>query len=93
MNMTPINNAFTYSTTIVTHQLLPIYSSVCIFCNNQDSIALLQDGSFRQCAKCRKQFRPIIQQKKQPVKAQQPPQIKNEPRLFHPFYLPNPTQK
>jgi hypothetical protein len=33
------------------------FSPVCIFCSFGDSIALVDDGSFRSCKKCRRQFK------------------------------------
>ena len=37
------------------------FSQVCIFCSSKDSTALINDGSFRQCNKCKKHFKAIIQ--------------------------------
>lgn len=62
MNYTPVNNAFitphvnnsTYGGNIV-------YSPQCVFCGHDVSIQLMNDGgSFRQCQKCRKNFRARI---------------------------------
>lgn len=36
------------------------YSKKCIYCLNNDSNALLIDGSFRKCVKCNKHFKAII---------------------------------
>jgi hypothetical protein len=37
------------------------YSSKCIYCNNNESISLINDGGcFRRCVKCRKEFRATI---------------------------------
>ena len=36
------------------------YSSQCIYCLNTNSIALLNDGSFRKCYQCKKHFKPKI---------------------------------
>ena len=39
------------------------YSSQCIFCSNNESIALMQNqdnGSFRRCTGCKKEFRAKI---------------------------------
>ena len=33
------------------------FSSVCIFCSFSDPSALVPDGSFRSCKKCKKQFK------------------------------------
>ena len=54
-----LNDAFNFDTTIQYKSPI-IYSSICIFCKNNDSVALIQDGSFRQCLKCRKQFKSEI---------------------------------
>jgi hypothetical protein len=62
MNFTPLDDAFkihhtnpnTYSGTIY-------YSPVCIFCLNPNSTSLMNDGgAFRQCNKCRKNFRATV---------------------------------
>lgn len=37
-----------------------IFSPICIFCSSKDSISLTNDGSFRQCNRCKKQFRAFI---------------------------------
>ena len=37
-----------------------IYSSQCIYCLHIHSDALLEDGSFRKCLKCKKHFKPKI---------------------------------
>ena len=100
MNMTPLDQAFDYSTPLTTRQFqLPTYSQTCIYCSNQESISLMNDGgSFRQCLKCRKQFRAqiIVETKKdsaiQKEQRQQAPPKKNEVSAHHPFYLPNPTK-
>jgi hypothetical protein len=40
----------------------PMYSNKCIFCSCTQTIPLTNDGgSFRQCSKCNKQFKAIIQ--------------------------------
>lgn len=59
MNYTPIDNAF--STQHVNNRTYGgkiVYSPQCVFCGNETSIALMNDGgSFRQCQRCRKNFR------------------------------------
>ena len=100
MNMTPLDQAFDYSTPLSINQFhLPKYSPICIYCSNPESISLMHDrGSFRQCLKCRKQFRAqiIVETKKdsaiQKEQRQQAPPKKNEVSAHHPFYLPNPTK-
>lgn len=65
MNYTPLDEAYkihhvspnTYSGNLA-------YSTTCIYCSHNQTIPLMQDrdgGSFRQCGKCRKQFRaPVL---------------------------------
>ena len=92
MNMTPVDQAFDYSTPLTTRQFqLPKYSQTCIYCSNQESISLMNDGgSFRQCVKCRKQFRAQIQQEQKQPEQRQRVQIKKiEVSAHHPYYLPN----
>ena len=92
MNMTPLDQAFDYSTPLSINQFhLPKYSPICIYCSNPESISLMHDrGSFRQCLKCRKQFRAQIQQEqKQPEQRQSVKINKIEISAHHPYYLPN----
>ena len=95
MNMTPLDQAFDYSTPLSINQFhLPKYSPICIYCSNPESISLMNDGgSFRQCLNCRKQFRAQIlePQKNSTIQRQQAPPKKHEVSAHHPFYLPNPT--
>jgi len=38
-----------------------VYSPVCIFCKNNTSISLMNDGgAFRQCQRCRKNFKATV---------------------------------
>lgn len=62
MDLTPLDEAYkihhidpkTYSGTI-------LYSPVCIYCNNPQSLSLMNDGgSFRRCMRCRKEFRATV---------------------------------
>ena len=95
MNMTPVDQAFDYSTPLTTRQFqLPTYSQTCIYCSNQESISLMNDGgSFRQCLKCRKQFRAQIHQNTEQIqKPEQRHRVqinKIEVSAHHPYYLPN----
>lgn len=61
---TNINNAYqyqTFSNYVTDNNILnPKYSHKCIFCSNTTSTSLTQDGSFRQCCRCKKQFRGVI---------------------------------
>jgi uncharacterized CHY-type Zn-finger protein len=56
---TPINIAYKFNTcsNFIKNMKLPEFSSNCIFCSCRDSISLNQEGSFRQCRKCNKQFK------------------------------------
>jgi predicted lactoylglutathione lyase len=59
----------TFSQYINNNGLLSKFSPSCIFCPSNDTIILLNDGSFRQCNKCKKQFKSKI--------------IINEPTIYH----------
>ena len=50
----------TFSQYIINNRLLPKLSPNYIFCSSNDTRVLLNDGSFRQCNKCNKQFRAKI---------------------------------
>ena len=56
---TPVNVAYQFNThsEFIKKMNTPTFSPVCIFCSNSESISLNQDGSFRQCKKCNKQFK------------------------------------
>jgi hypothetical protein len=55
---TPVNMAYQFNThsEFIKNMKIPSFSPVCIFCSNSESVSLNQDGSFRQCKKCNKQF-------------------------------------
>jgi hypothetical protein len=36
------------------------FSPQCIFCSSNNSISLINDGSFRQCQSCNKQFKSLL---------------------------------
>jgi hypothetical protein len=61
---TPLNDAYkfqSFSTYINNNGLKSRFSPQCIFCSSLESIALLNDGgSFRQCNRCKKQFKAIL---------------------------------
>jgi hypothetical protein len=61
---TPINDAYhfqSFSSYINGNGLQTRFSPKCIFCSSSDSIPLINDGgSFRQCNKCKKQFKAIL---------------------------------
>ena len=60
---TPINAAYQFSTFsdyIVNGGLNTRFSHICIFCSSKDSRSLNADGSFKQCLRCKKQFKARI---------------------------------
>jgi hypothetical protein len=61
---TPLNDAYqfnTFSQYINNGGLKARFSPKCIFCPSTDSTALTNDGSFRQCNRCKKQFKSLLQ--------------------------------
>lgn len=61
---TPLNDAYrftTFSSYINNGGLKARFSPKCIFCPSTDSTSLTNDGSFRQCNRCKKHFKAIIQ--------------------------------
>lgn len=59
---TPINSAYSFSTTkdnndFMRNVLKTPFSPICIFCSGKDTVSLMQDGSFRFCKQCRRQFK------------------------------------
>jgi hypothetical protein len=60
---TPLNDAYSFqsfSSYIVNNGLKAKFSQNCIFCPSNVSTALIQDGSFRQCGRCKKTFKAIL---------------------------------
>ena len=61
---TPLNEAYKYETHsqfIKQLQQNPTrFSPVCIFCSCRESVPLNQEGSFRSCRLCNKQFKAKI---------------------------------
>jgi len=60
---TPINTAYQFSTFskyIANGGLNTHFSPICIFCSFKDSKSLTGDGSFKQCLRCKKQFKARI---------------------------------
>lgn len=61
---TPLNEAYKYETHsefIKQLQQIPNrFSPVCIFCSCKQSVPLNQEGSFRNCRLCNKQFKAKI---------------------------------
>jgi hypothetical protein len=65
LNKTSISDAYQYQTfspyiASSKNILKPNYSPVCVFCSHPESKALMNDGSFRQCNQCKKQFRAVV---------------------------------
>lgn len=57
---TSINSAYqftSFSPYIINGGLNSKFSPICIFCSSNNSINLIDDGSFKQCNSCRKQFK------------------------------------
>jgi hypothetical protein len=64
LQQTTINDAYnfeSFSEYINNKGLHPNFSPICIFCSSNESISLINDGSFRQCKKCKKQFKSRLQ--------------------------------
>lgn len=61
---TPINDAYqftSFSQYINGGGLITRFSPKCIFCSSNESIPLSNDGgSFRQCTRCKKQFKALL---------------------------------
>jgi hypothetical protein len=65
-------------------------SKTCIYCKNENSINLLEDGSFRKCLSCRKNFWAVIKSQQHPITSQN---VSFKIPLFgtmRPNYLPDP---
>ena len=61
---TPLGDAYqfnTFSQYINNGGLQTRFSPKCVFCPSIDSTSLINDGSFRQCNKCKKQFKAKLQ--------------------------------
>jgi hypothetical protein len=57
---TPLNDAYqfnTFSPYIMNGGLNSKFSPICIFCQSNNTMNLVNDGSFKQCNSCRKQFK------------------------------------
>lgn len=59
---TPIQDAYQYHThsQFIKEMQVPVFSLSCIFCSSCESVSLNQEGSFRQCSNCKKQFKAQI---------------------------------
>jgi hypothetical protein len=49
-----------FSTYIINGGLNSRFSPNCIFCSSNNTINLVNDGSFKQCNSCKKQFKSIL---------------------------------
>ena len=61
---TPLSDAYQFSTFsqyINNGGLQTRFSPKCVFCPSIDSTALINDCSFRQCNRCKKQFKARLQ--------------------------------
>ncbi len=57
---TPLNDAYQFSTFspyIANGGLHSKFSPICIFCSSNNTMNLVNDGSFKQCNRCHKQFK------------------------------------
>jgi len=56
---TPVNAAYKFNThsEFIQNMKHPVFSPICIFCSYTDTISLNQEGSFRQCRRCNRQFK------------------------------------
>ena len=62
---TPIDSAYYFETTRDNTHFLQKgkkkeFSPICIFCSCKETVPLMQDGSFRSCNNCKKQFKSKI---------------------------------
>jgi hypothetical protein len=60
---TSLNDAYrfqSFSTYINNNGLQTMFSPRCIFCSSNNSVSLINDGSFRQCRTCNKQFKALF---------------------------------
>lgn len=60
---TPLGDAYqfqSFSSYINNNGLLTKFSPRCIFCSSNNTINLTNEGSFKQCNNCKKQFKSIL---------------------------------
>lgn len=62
LGQTEVNTAYSFQTFsgYINNMKAPKYSAICIFCSCKESSPLINDGSFRQCSQCKKQFKASI---------------------------------
>ena len=93
---TPVSSSFDFNSTIKPFQVLSTYSPICIYCSSNTTSPLMQDGSFRQCLKCKRNFKPTILQNQ--IQNQNP--LLSQPisyktpifQTMRPNYLPSPNK-
>jgi hypothetical protein len=49
-----------FSKYIMNGGLNSCFSPICIFCSSNNTINLINDGSFKQCNSCKKQFKSVL---------------------------------
>ena len=60
---TPLNDAYqfnTFSHYIMNGGLNSKFSPICVFCSSDNTTNLVNDCSFKQCNRCRKQFKALL---------------------------------
>ena len=60
---TPLNDAYqfnSFSQYINKGCLQTRFSPICIFCSSNNTMNLINDGSFKQCNSCKKQFKSVL---------------------------------
>jgi hypothetical protein len=85
MNPTNLENAFDFSTTIPRNTTIqkPVFDKKCPFCSHEFSYPLVEEGSFRQCLRCKKQFQAtLILQSPLPFNPTQHPLPQKHPNEF-----------
>ena len=61
LNQTGLNDAYKFNTfSDFINNNKTTFSPICIFCSSRESIPIVRDGSFRQCTKCKRQFKAKI---------------------------------
>ena len=62
LTQTSLNDAYKYHSfsNYINNMKLPTYSAICIFCSAKETTLLMDDGSFRKCKICNRQFKATI---------------------------------
>lgn len=63
LTQTSLDDAYKFSSFspyIMNGGLNTKFSPICIFCSSNNTMNLINDGSFKQCNSCRKQFKPRL---------------------------------